>query len=98
MQRRARINKAAELPTTGDLQKISTFVKKEITAETSNKSTDYCLLQKLLMTSLIIFNKRRPAEVGKIKVGEFRIAINREEDQEEVLQCLTPEEKAVAGR
>jgi hypothetical protein len=93
LQQKVRINRKLQLPLTKDLQKLTKYLVKEI-----QKESEPVRLQKLIMTYLILFNKRRPAEVELIKTSEYRLALNQQDDREEIMQNLTAEEKAVANR
>lgn len=63
--------KRVSLPTTTDLKTVSAYLVREIEACVSHiptSYTEYCRLQKLTLTRLVIFNKRRPREVSKVKM------------------------------
>lgn len=98
MQQKSRLNKAPNLPTTKDLVTLTTYVKEKLDKQLKSDKTDYVSLQKLVMTALILYNKRRPAEVADIKVGDFHLSLHNQEDRVEILDSLTPEEKVVAER
>ena len=98
MQRLAQLAKKHDLPTTADLIKLTNFVKQEIAGEVASSSAKYSRLQKLVATALILFNKQRPAEVIHLKMADYRLGIENTDDQDEIVQTLSPEEKAVASR
>lgn len=91
MQQREKLNKQICLPLVDDLVKLTTFVKKELL-----KEEYYTRLQKLVLASLLLFNKRRPVEVANIKIADYKVALECSEDREEIMDQLCPEEKAVA--
>lgn len=93
MQQDSKLNKKVTLPLASDLDTLTKYIEKEMKQEQS-----YTRLQKLVMTWLILFNKRRPAEVAGVKIDEYRLSFNNEEDREEIFQNLSVEEKAVAAR
>lgn len=93
MQQKQKINKTVLLPTISDLEKLTKFVAYELSRE-----RDYTRVQKLVIMSLILFNKRRPAEVANITFRDYNLSLHNQEDREEIIRSLSPEEKAVAGR
>lgn len=88
-----RLNKQFLLPTERDLKTVTKYLEDQIQQE-----GDYTRLQKLIMTSLILFNKRRPAEVANLKVADYRLSFDNGEDREEILRRLSPEEQLVSKR
>lgn len=100
MQQLNKINKQVLLPTIEDLDKLSKFIEAETTKQTSlnPKDINYTKLQKLVVAGLLLFNKRRPAEVTDITVQDYRTSFDMQDDREEVMASLSPEEKALAGR
>jgi hypothetical protein len=101
LQQLSKIQKTVLLPSVKDLQKLTNYIDlsvADITRHPHLTSADYTKLQKLVVSSLILFNKRRPAEVTDITVADYRCSLEQQEDREEILSSLTPEEKALAGR
>lgn len=99
MQQLTKINSTVKLPTIEDLDKLMKFLDSEITQIIEeNAVQNYTRLQKLVISSLILFNKRRPAEVTDITTQDYRTSFYNQDDREEVLAALSPEEKALAGR
>lgn len=94
LQQKNKLNKTLLLPETSDLQKLTTFINKAL----MSNSTEYTMLQKLIMTALILYNKRRPAEVAEIKISDYLLSLENQEDRSEVIDSLSPEEKVVASR
>ncbi|XP_072049953.1 uncharacterized protein [Amphiura filiformis] len=69
-----RSGKVIHLPSTSDLKAVSTYLVKEIKTCVSCKPTSYSefsRLQKLTLVRLVLFNKRRPREVSKVKMKVF---------------------------
>lgn len=97
MQQKEKLNKSVKLPITADLIKITKFVQSEIEGELA-KDTNYIRLQKLVLASLLLFNKRRPAEVADIKVSDYRLSFDNQEDRAEIMSSLTAEEEIMASR
>lgn len=93
MQQDAKVNRKVLLPLAADLDKLTKYIEKEM----QHKQV-FTRLQKLVMTWLILFNKRRPAEVAGLLIDEYRLSFDNEEDREEILHSLTAEERAVAAR
>ncbi|XP_072032945.1 uncharacterized protein [Amphiura filiformis] len=62
--------KVTELPKTQDLKKLSSHLISEVKllGTTANNWQQYRMLQEATLARLILFNKRRPAEMAKIKV------------------------------
>lgn len=97
MQKKEKINKAITLPYTDDLLKLTKFLNSEITKET-NLMTSYQKLQKLVLTSLVLYNKRRPAEVADIMKSDYVLSLDSQEDRSEILESLSLEDRAAASR
>lgn len=97
MQQKEKLNKSVKLPTTADLIKITEFVRSQIEGELA-RDADYVRLQKLVLASLLLFNKRRPAEVADIKVSDYRLSFDNQEDRAEIMSSLTAEEEIMASR
>lgn len=93
MQQLQKVNKQVKLPDASDLQKLQKYVTSEI-----DKSTSYTHLQKLILSALILFNKRRPAEVADITLLDFRTASLSKDDRDDIIRTLSLEERAMAAR
>lgn len=98
LQRVAQISRKEELPPASDMQTFTKFLCEQILEETEKEVVQYVRLQKLVMAKLIAFNGRRPAEVADLNVGDFRLAVGRKDDRQELMDSLEPEEKAIAQR
>lgn len=98
MQQKAKITKQVSLPTTDDLLKLTRYIESEISRDVESLTCEYTRLQKLVLAQLILFNKRRPAEVANLTVDAYQLSLDNQEDREEIIQTLSPEEKAVAQR
>lgn len=93
MQKTSKINRVVALPTTDDLGKLRKFIDHGIATE-----EDYIKLQKLVISSLILFNKRRPMEVTDIFLSDYRMCCANSKEPDEVMAYLPPEEKVLAQR
>lgn len=99
MQQLDKINTSVQLPIVEDLDKLVKYLESAITSAIDDAaSLDYTHLQKLVICSLILFNKRRPAEVTDITTANYRTSFHNQDDRDEIIATLTPEEKALAGR
>lgn len=96
LQKKTKINKTIQLPTLADLKEVTEYIAKEM--KTAAHDRDYSGLQKLLLAHLIMFNKRRPAEVANLTISDYRLSLSSQEDREEILQSLSPAEKSMAER
>jgi hypothetical protein len=87
------------VPLTTDLKAFTCFLAEEISKELTSLSAGMNTgrLMKLVLSKLIVFNKRRPAECAEMKVADYRRGMNPT-DNAEVLESLTKLEKAVARR
>ena len=65
-QRLRKMQKSIELPTAGDITLLSSFIQKETKEATHN--ADLERLVKLVLSGLLLFNKRRPMEVDEINL------------------------------
>ncbi|PIK38798.1 hypothetical protein BSL78_24353 [Apostichopus japonicus] len=69
--------KVVSLPSVSDLKKVSEHTRSQIKSLTSKLMSakpefrDYRLLQKMTLARLIVFNKRRPAEMAKLPVASI---------------------------
>lgn len=94
LQQQQHLNKKIELPLAADIKQVTSYLEEQITSE-----EDYTRLQKLIMTSLILFNKRRPAEVANLKLDTYVLAKETaEEEHDEFMTELSMEEKILAKR
>lgn len=99
MQQQQKVNKAVKLPTSADLVAITKYIQDEVSAELGQADeVDYNRLQKLVLAGLLMYNKRRPAEVADIKISDYRLSFANQEDSEEILDSLSAEDKIVASR
>lgn len=95
-QKLAKLNKVQQLPSTEDLQTVTLYLESEMKKEVENSDHDVQTLTKLTLTSLIVFNKRRPTEVAELKTADLRRA--HQDDNTEMLATLTPSERLLAQR
>ena len=98
MQQKAKLNQVVLLPELPDLKCLTAFVDEEIRKEMAAETIDYTRLLKLLLATLVLFNKRRPAEVANLTEDEYKLSFHNQEDRDEIIATLSPEEKAVSGR
>lgn len=100
MQQKGAIGKIVSLPEVTDLQRLTKFMGDEIELIMNEDKVEnhYVRLQKLVLATLILFNKRRPAEVANLTVEDFWRSFDNQEDRKEIIDSLSPEEKAVANR
>lgn len=94
LQQRSKLNKAIKLPDTEDLVKLTKFLNLKI----CDPATNYTMLQKYLMAGIILYNKRRPAEVAEIRISDYQLSLDNQEDRKEILNSLPAEERVVASR
>lgn len=98
MQQQLKLNKERKLPISSDLVALTQYVQKEVDSELDASQVNYNRLQKLVLAGLLLYNKRRPAEIADIKVSDYRLSFDNQEDRPEILQSLTAEERIVASR
>ena len=96
-QRLSRMISQDLLPKSIDLVQLTSWLKEEVEQQT-RRLTDYVKLVKLVIASLILFNSRRPMEIEEIKVDDFKKSLESQEEQEEIVDSLSPEEKVLANR
>ena len=98
-QRLRRINRDIQVPLTSDLVAFTTWLSNELVAGIKRPptATNVQLVCKLLMTRIIIFNKRRPAEVAEMKVGDVQRAAAMETN-EEIIASLDASEQMLSKR
>ncbi len=91
--------KVVNLPSTNDLKAVSTYLVTEIekclTRPSPTTYSEYSRLQKLTLARLVIFNKRRPREVSKVKLKVFSSKPDRAEVTELMDQMSTIEKQLV---
>ena len=85
------------LPKSVDLVQFASWLKEEVSRQLK-RLTDYVRLVKLAMSSLVLFNSRRPMEIEEIKVNDFKKSLEAQEEPEEIVQSLSPEEKVLVKR
>ncbi|XP_067947184.1 uncharacterized protein [Watersipora subatra] len=97
-QRLAKLNQVINLPLTADLLKLTKFIDREVSEQLASL-TNRVWLVKLVISALILFNKRRPMEVQDLKVADYRLSLAADQEQrEEITNNLSVEEKLVASR
>lgn len=70
-------NKAQELPSTEDLVKMKTFTEKQMQVLTKKlvrkpNHKDWRKLSEVVLTRLIVFNKRRASEPAKLELSQYQ--------------------------
>ena len=100
MQQKEKLNKPILLPSGNDIQKLAKFIDTEIERELelSAGKNNHAKLQKLLLSALLIFNKRRPQEVASLTVGDFRAGQATRDDRSDILTHLPIEEQTISER
>ena len=97
-QKLRQLNKADALPLITDIRKLTDYLDQEMKKRVENTvGENQCMLIKLVLTKLILFNKRGPAEVAQLKVEDFRRAASAD-DNEDIFMGLSTSEKAIAKR
>lgn len=92
------------IPDTEDLVKLRDFMMKKIAEHSSNLSNkvnkeDWTQLCKVTMSRLIMFNRRRPAEVTELKVEHYLQRPKwHEEANREITSALQPADQILAKR
>ena len=95
LQQKQKLSQQVLLPGTDDLTKFQIYLATEIgRCETQS----YTKLVKLVISTLMLFNKRRPFEVAEMTVEDFRLARVNKDDRQEMMDALLPDEKAMADR
>lgn len=82
---------------TEDLQKLTNFIDNEIYRETVGP-TNFIRLQKLLLSALVILNKRRPDKVDSITIADHRMAQAQRDYRGDVINNHSLEEILVVER
>ena len=95
-QRLMQLNKAAELPLTSDVMKVTDYLKRCVDAQLKLERVEIDKLIKVTLASIILFNKRRPAEVAQLKFEDVEAACNKEEDNIELQKSLNETERRLA--
>ena len=99
MQQKEKLNKPILLPSGDDIQKLAKFIDSEIKRELElSGKNNHAKLQKLLLSALLIFNKRRPQEVASLTVGDFRAGQATRDDRSDILTHLPIEEQTISER
>lgn len=93
MQQLNKVNTKTLLPTVEDLDKLTKFIETQL-----DQDLEYTKLQKFVVASLLLYNKRRPAEVTEMKINEYRRSFDNRDDREEIISTFSSEEKAMAER
>jgi len=97
-QRLSNLNESTPLPTTQDLVTLTAFLKEKICKIMREAEPNYVELVKLVVSALIVFNKRRPMEVLEIKLTDYQLSKENQEEREEIMNHLSVDEKIVANR
>ena len=89
--------KVTELPTADDIRLLTRFIREQMKEAIHNKDDER--LKKLVLSGLILFNKRRPMEVEELTIDDYRRALHKKQDYtSEVVKSLTTSEAMVAKR
>jgi hypothetical protein len=92
------------IPLTDDLKTFRNFLIRGIREKServrkSCKASDWIELAKMVMTRLILFNKRRRTEVREMRVDEYLARPKWNEEQGgEMMQALSPVNQQLAKR
>lgn len=78
-------------PLATDIKQLTNYLEAQITSE-----TEYKRLQRLVMTTLILFNKRRPTEVANLTIDKYLLAKETTEESSEFMAELPIEEQLLA--
>jgi hypothetical protein len=103
-QNRQKREKMHVIPLTEDLQTFRKYILRNMRElmeklKTRAKPQDWVLLAKFTMSRLILFNKRRRAEVRELKVDEYVARPNWKDDQAgEMALALSPVDRLLAQR
>lgn len=97
-QQKEKLNKPESLPVPEDLLKLTSYVQQQIEGELLKSTVDYTRLQKMVLASLVLFNKRRPAEVADMKVSDYTLSLDRQDDRKDVLSSFSFDEQISAAR
>lgn len=94
-QRLRKIKKVTELPLTTDIMTLSQYIANQVLTTTESNR-----LKKIILSGLLLFNKRRPMEVQELTIADFKRAIDRVNDPytQEIVSNLTKSESAIAKR
>ena len=93
------INKKIDIPSTEDLVKLKDFLCSEISKSRSIKPTaeEWVRFSEILITRLVLFNKRRISEVEELKVMDFKNRVSGDNIGEEI-HMLETSERVLASR
>ena len=102
-QRLRCINKTIDIPSTEDLVTMKEYLVKETTAGLKNTKPTYAEYVKMtqkVTARIVLFNKRRIAEVDELKVADFRKRIKGDVvgSNREIIESLGISEKALLMR
>lgn len=101
-----KFNAGQLLPVTSDLIMLTSHINTELDAMmekvviNNNKCTieDYRRLSELDLTSIMLFNKKRPGDVSNMKVKDVTTRPDFRNSSEEIRSMMTPLEKQLAAR
>lgn len=101
MIKRQRMNKLQQeikLPTADDISKLSRYIRIETEEAIFSKNRER--VKKLVLSGLILFNKRRPMEVEELTFSDYRRAKSKQSDDytKEIEDNLSVVEATVAKR
>ena len=98
-QRLSKLNKPIILPTTEDLTAFTEFLVCRIKCIVENPSVLDCTdLSNLLIAQIILFNKRRVAEVSEITINDYKEGFqNNASHNTEIITSWTHTEKQLKG-
>ncbi|XP_064630705.1 uncharacterized protein LOC135494501 [Lineus longissimus] len=99
-QKLLKINKSENIPSTTDLVRLKDWLSTVICKamqRTNQSNDDLKWLSQLVLTRIVLFNKRRVSEVEELKVSDF-LGRKSEKDNEEILASLDVSERVLAKR
>jgi len=97
-------SKPPTIPLTEDLKKFRAFVLKNMESLSQklikhHRPQDWVLLDKFVISRLILFNKRRRAEVRELKVSEYLARPNwKGNGSDEMSLALSPVDRLLSQR
>ena len=101
---KAKRSEVRVIPLTEDLQKVRTYIMENMKKsyhdlKDSNNASHWMTLARFTLARLIVFNKRRRAEVKDLKVAQYKDRpVWQDDDSGELGLALTPMDKMLAER
>jgi hypothetical protein len=96
-------NKPHVLPLTEDLRRVTEHLAEERRTSLTELKKDptthaWHQLAKACLANLILFNRRRSGEAARMLISEYKEAMAHTTPNDDILQCLSPMEKALVER